>query len=39
MSDLASERFVRVQAGGRNAINSPRTTASGVPLRRWQWSP
>ena len=27
----ASERFARVHAGGRNAKNSPRTTASGVP--------
>lgn len=31
-----SERFARVRAGGRNAINSSRTTASGVPLRRFR---
>jgi len=35
----ASERLVRVQAGGCNAINSPCRTASSVPFRRFRWSP
>lgn len=38
-SGRRSERFVRVQAGGRNAINSPYTTVSGVPLGRLRGYP
>jgi hypothetical protein len=35
-SSPASERLVRVQAGGRNAINSLCTPVSGVPFRRFR---